>query len=181
VTEQPTLPFENSEPGLGSLHRRPRSGAGGHIPNTSSDKGDPSRTRARRDTIDTKSGTESDTARVALPFENRLGPSHHNAPETSGQAAVANYSTSGNKRQRVLLAIYEATASYHYAPGLTLDEMANRTGLIGNTVRPRKVELEHDGLVTDSGYKRSSNMGKSAVVWTLTEEGLRAAKELTDG
>jgi hypothetical protein len=60
-------PITNSEPGLGSLHRRPRSGAGGHIPNTSSDRG--TRVGPEPDRIDTPAGTESDTARVASPLE----------------------------------------------------------------------------------------------------------------
>jgi hypothetical protein len=185
VTEQPTLPFENSEPGLGSLHRRPRSGAGGHIPNTSSDRG--ARVGPEPDRADTPAGTESDTARVAPPFENRLGPSHHNAPETSGQAAVANYPRSGTQRAKVLVAIAfcsvldENLRARGFRFGATDDEIANAVGLVGNSVRPRRIELVRDGLVEDSGKRRSSNMGHPAVVWTLTEEGLRAAKELTDG
>jgi predicted ArsR family transcriptional regulator len=108
-----------------------------------------------------------------LPFENRLGPSHHNAPETSGQAAVANFPRSGTQRVRVLLALYSAD--------LTDDEIAHDTRLVGNSVRPRRGELVADGLVEDSGKRASSNFGHPAVVWTLTEDGLRAAKELTDG
>jgi predicted ArsR family transcriptional regulator len=65
--------------------------------------------------------------------------------------------------------------------GLTDDEIANKARLVSNSVRPRRGELVRDGLVQDSGHRRSSNMGHPAVVWTLTEEGLRAAKELTDG
>jgi hypothetical protein len=180
VTEQPTLPFKNSEPGLGSARRRPRSGAGDPIPNTSSDRGARAEAEARRDTTATKSGTKSVEARVT-PFENRLGPSHHNAPETSAQAAEANFPRSGTQRAKVLLAIHDAMRVDYWLAGLTLDEIANWTGLVGNSVRPRRRELEQDGLVEDSGFERSSNMGHPAVVWTLTEEGLRAAKELTDG
>jgi len=118
------------------------------------------------------------TEQPTLPFENRLGPSHHNAPETSGQAAVANYPRSGTQRAKVLNVIYQALM---FEDGLTLDEIANWTGLVANSVRPRRKELERDGLVRDSGKRKSSNMGHPAVVWTLTQEGLRAAQELTDG
>jgi predicted ArsR family transcriptional regulator len=111
---------------------------------------------------------------VAPPFENRLGPSHHNAPETSALAALDNFPREATQRQKVLIALYR------YGP-LTLDEMANITGLIGNSVRPRRKRLEQDGMVEDSGERSTTNMGKPAVVWTLTDEGLRAAKELTDG
>ena len=121
------------------------------------------------------------TDQAPLPFQNRLGPSHHNAPETSGQAAVANFPRSGTQRHRVLFHIWYWTGEQHTPHGLTDDEIANRTGLLGNSVRPRRGELQRDGLVKDSGYRRSSNMGHPAVVWCLTDEGLRAARELTNG
>jgi hypothetical protein len=126
------------------------------------------------------------TDHPTLPFENRLGPSHHNAPETSALAAIATKSRTGEDRVTVLLAIYHdgwivLPHGGRARGGLTLDEIANRTGLIANTVRPRRKELERSGLVVDSGLRRSSNMGKPAVVWCLTDEGWRAAKELTDG
>jgi hypothetical protein len=117
-------------------------------------------------------------------FENRQGPSHHNAPETSRQAAEANMPRSGTQRAKVLLTIYyESYRQNGYVEiagegGLTLDEIANVAGMIGNSVRPRRKELEEAGLVEDSGFKRSSNMGQPAVVWCLTDLGLRAAKEL---
>jgi hypothetical protein len=127
------------------------------------------------------------SAQPSLPFvENRLGPSHHNAPETSGQAAEANFPRSGTQRAKVLRSIYDTVVfapdlSVSWPGGLTLDEIANRTNLVGNSVRPRRKELEAAGLIEDSGRRRSSNMGHPAVVWTLTDEGLRAAKGLTDG
>jgi hypothetical protein len=119
------------------------------------------------------------TDQLPLPFENRLGPSHHSAPETSGQAAMANYPRSGTMRARVLWAVYRLTL--WGKGGGTDDEIANYAGMVGNSVRPRRGELVRDGLVDDGGHRRPSNMGHPAVVWTLTEEGLRAAKELTDG
>lgn len=114
-----------------------------------------------------------------LPFDNRLGPSHHNAPETSGQAAVANFPRSGTQRATVLDVIYRH--SWLRGHGLTDEEIATYAKLTGNSVRPRRGELVRDGLVVDSGERRGTWMGNPAVVWTLTEEGLRAAKELTDG
>ena len=88
-------------------------------------------------------------------------------------------SRTAEDRLAIFLAIYNAAWRTDRV-GLTDMEIANRTGLTGDTVRPRRGELVKDGLVEDSSYKRSSNMGNPAVVWTLTDEGLRAAKELTD-
>jgi hypothetical protein len=113
-----------------------------------------------------------------LPFANRLGPSHHNAPETSGQAAEANFPRSGTQRARVLLTIYRH--QWLRGHGLTDDEIASYSKQIGNSVRPRRGELVRDGLVEDSGQRRGSNMGHPAVVWCLTDDGMRAAKELND-
>jgi predicted ArsR family transcriptional regulator len=118
------------------------------------------------------------TDQPSLPFDNRLGPSHHNAPETSGQAAVANMPRSGSQRAKVLLTIARIASN---VDGLTDDEIAKYAGLVGNSVRPRRGELVRDGLLVDSGRRRSSWMGHPAVVWCLTDKGLRAAKELTDG
>jgi predicted ArsR family transcriptional regulator len=94
---------------------------------------------------------------------------------------VANYPRSGTQRAKVLLVLHHDLMYPGPEGGLTDDEIANRSRLLGNSVRPRRGELVADGLVQDSGHRRSSNMGHPAVVWTLTEEGLRAAKELTDG
>jgi predicted ArsR family transcriptional regulator len=85
---------------------------------------------------------------------------------------VANYPREASQRQRILTALYSAD--------LTDDEIANETRLVGNSVRPRRRRLVQDGLVEDSGKRTSSNFGHPAVVWTLTEEGLRVAKELAD-
>lgn len=123
-----------------------------------------------------KAGESGDPAQPSLPFENRLGPSHHNAPETSGQAAEANFPRSGSQRAKVLLTIFR----HLWLQGLTDDEIASYSKLVGNSVRPRRGELVKDGLVTDSGHRRGTWMGNPATVWCLTDEGLRAAKELTD-
>ena len=113
-------------------------------------------------------------------FSNKAGPSHHNAPETSHQAALANAPRSGTQRARVLLAIH----NFGYVDrngvgtGLNDDEIANASKLMGNSVRPRRGELHQGGFIEDAG-RRSSMLGNGSVVWSLTEKGRRAAMELS--
>lgn len=39
----------------------------------------------------------------------------------------------------------------------------------GNTVRPRRIELEELGFVEDSGARRPTHSGKMAIVWVVPE------------
>jgi len=55
------------------------------------------------------------------------------------------------------------------ANGLTDEEVSERTGLAGNTVRPRRGELERDGFVVDSGRTRATASGRRATVWITIE------------
>lgn len=48
---------------------------------------------------------------------------------------------------------------------LTSQEIEDRTGLEGNTVRPRLVELRAFGRVRDSGRTRLTRSGREAVLW----------------
>ena len=119
-----------------------------------------------------KPRTVEDQRRI---YENCVGPSHHSAPETSRQAAEANAPRSGTQRAKVLLALFGARSRHL---GLTDDQIAAETGLVGNAVRPRRGELVADGFVEDSGERRSSWMGHPAVVWTITARGALVAREL---
>lgn len=96
--------------------------------------------------------------------EDRPGPSHHNAPETSAQAALANAPRSGTQRARVLAALVR------YG-GMTDDDIGTLLNLSGNAVRPRRGELVAAGFVKDSGDRMPSDMGNPAVVWVATERG----------
>lgn len=46
------------------------------------------------------------------------------------------------------------------------------------TAAPRRLELVRDGWVEDSGRRRATDTGASAVVWILTDEGRRQHGEL---
>lgn len=47
----------------------------------------------------------------------------------------------------------------------TDEELAVRTGMEGNTLRPRRRELELMGLIRKSGEVRKTKSGRNAVVW----------------
>lgn len=53
--------------------------------------------------------------------------------------------------------------------GATLQEMEQTLGMAGNTVRPRRIELEEKGWVQDSGRRRPTDSGKAAIVWVVPE------------
>ena len=62
-------------------------------------------------------------------------------------------------RGRVLHAIHAS------AYGLTAQEIEDRTGIAGNTVRPRLVELRDAGLIVEGPRFRKTRSGRWAVVW----------------
>jgi hypothetical protein len=51
--------------------------------------------------------------------------------------------------------------------GATDEEVQRALRMPGNTERPRRQELEEQGLVIDSGLKRTTASGREAVVWVL--------------
>jgi predicted transcriptional regulator len=63
--------------------------------------------------------------------------------------------------------------------GATLEEIEVALDLSGNTIRPRRVELEAKGFVEDSGRTRKTTSGREAIVWvTPALIALRAAIKL---
>lgn len=49
----------------------------------------------------------------------------------------------------------------------TDEEMQTAGRFLGNTQRPRRIELAQLGMVCDSGVRRRTSRGKTAVVWQL--------------
>jgi hypothetical protein len=78
--------------------------------------------------------------------------------ETSRLAAAAIEPHRANLQRRV----YDAIVGNG---GLTAQEIEKATGLAGNTVRPRIVELVKAGSVIDSGTTRLTRSRRKAVVW----------------
>lgn len=95
--------------------------------------------------------------------------------DTALEAAVAIAPSAASLRREVLAAIAQ-----HGALGLTDEEGIRATGIVANTYRPRRVELDRGwrdipgGLVRDSGRRRKTDSGRTAVVWVATDEGHRA-------
>lgn len=81
---------------------------------------------------------------------------------TTIAARVSIHSIAKTLRRRVLLYIFERGSD-----GATLEEMEIALAMPGNTVRPRRQELEKKGLVVDSGRTRPTTSGRSAVVWVI--------------
>ena len=80
--------------------------------------------------------------------------------ETS-QAAAEAVDASGNAdatRGRILAALVR------YGP-MTGQEICERTGIIGDTMRPRRRELLKRGLIRQTGEKRKTKAGRDAEVW----------------
>ena len=87
-------------------------------------------------------------------------------------AAVANV-TAASSRARVLVAIAREGDA-------TNEEIAERTGLSGDTVRPRVGELRAGGYIERTGEKRLTTKGNEAELHRLTDDGWRKIRELQD-
>ena len=88
----------------------------------------------------------------------------HNGRDTSIDAAEQIRPDAGRLRKMVFDAIQAVGAE-----GLTDRECQLATGLQGSTQRPRRIELQRLGLITDSGQRRPTASGRQAVVWVAKE------------
>lgn len=84
----------------------------------------------------------------------------HNGTRTSRDSAseIRPHST----RLRAVVLAYVVSRG---AEGATAEEVERATGLAGNTVRPRLVELRESGCIEDSGVTRRTAAGRKAVAW----------------
>lgn len=105
------------------------------------------------------------------PTVNLAGKQHAPARTLDTERAAAELVTprTGTQRARVLDYIGEAGQR-----GATDEEVAAGLGMLANTERPRRVELEEGGWVRDSGRRRDTASGTAAVVWELTIVGRSA-------
>lgn len=63
-----------------------------------------------------------------------------------------------------------AVLRYLVANGPATDEAIQAgTGLSQNSERPRRIELERLGLVTDSGQRHQTATGRKAIAWCAVE------------
>ena len=84
----------------------------------------------------------------------------HNRTDTSVHAAERIRPRAGTKRAVVLEAIERAGGD-----GATIDEIAQATGFLTQTVCGRIAELRQDGWIQDSGRRRQTRHGANAIVW----------------
>ena len=82
--------------------------------------------------------------------------------DTSIAAYKANLAVAGTQRARVWRNIRDAGAS-----GVTDQEIQLDLEMTACTEHPRRGELVKKGLVEDSGRRRMTNAGRSAIVWRL--------------
>lgn len=82
---------------------------------------------------------------------------------TSKAAAIAAGPNANMLRLRVLEFISACGSE-----GATDDEVQIGLEMNPSTQRPRRIELERDGFVSDSGRKRPTRTGRNAVVWIAT-------------
>jgi hypothetical protein len=97
-----------------------------------------------------------------LPFGG-VAPSQRHSP-TSVAAAEAIEPKIGRLHRLVLQAL--AVSRY----GETDEDLMRLTGLGGNTLRPRRRELQLWGKVRDSGRTRPVASGKDAVLWEIAPQ-----------
>jgi hypothetical protein len=91
-------------------------------------------------------------------------------PDTSHKAAERALSRGSEDRKQAL------EAHRAHPEGLTDFELGDLVNRQQTSAGKRRGELRDLGLVRDSGARRASPSGSSAIVWQITEEGKNAAR-----
>jgi predicted ArsR family transcriptional regulator len=89
---------------------------------------------------------------LELPFQR--------ASKTSKDAARSMLDKAPSVRERVFITIWRTGRM-----GLTDEEIGDFLGIQGNTVRPRRVELEREGRIVALKIPRKTRSGRLATVW----------------
>lgn len=97
-------------------------------------------------------------------------PPHQQNSDTSRESAKA---VAPNFSARMML-ILEKIA---IVGGMTDEEGQYGLEIDGNSYRPARVTLAKHGLIMDSGERRKTNSGRSAVVWVATHLGESTLRE----
>ena len=101
-------------------------------------------------------------------FDNRTDPEANavknprTPTDTQREAAKRALPKSGTARAMVLAHIIHTN-------GATDEEIVEALGMNPNTERPRRKELQEQGWIVDSGIRRRTSSGTSAIVWTLND------------
>lgn len=97
-----------------------------------------------------------------MPYQN--GEAGWKATQTSAEAARSIRPSAANLRQRVLDDLLA-----HPGPA-TCDEIAERTGIPLENVRPRITELREAGRIEDSGIRRLTRFSKRSIAWRIARK-----------
>lgn len=106
-----------------------------------------------------------------LPLFDTAPRARSGDPRTSQAAADIDPARLGKGQLAVLKALYENR------DGLTDHELAALVGRPQTSAGKRRGELLDGGLVRDTGTTRLSPYAKACVVWQLTDDGVKAARE----
>lgn len=86
---------------------------------------------------------------------------------------VAGKSVKGAQTRKMRAQIFDAILRAR-SNGLTIEEIVDVTGIKLQTVCARRKELENKHLITDSGNRRPTSSGRSAIVWVVPTTVIRA-------
>lgn len=89
----------------------------------------------------------------------------HVDTQTSIEAASRIFSKTETLRQQVFNHIFVMGTT-----GSTDEEIELSLDIIGNTVRPRRRELQLSGRIKDSGQMRLTLSGRKAIVWVVDSD-----------
>ncbi len=97
-------------------------------------------------------------------FDDKLKlPVAANAPAQESRAAPKPVPPAGVPHKQIIM------AAFHAAPvGLTDEEGSDLTGIRMSGYGPRRLELVRAGKLVDSGERRPTKSGLSAIVWRST-------------
>ena len=79
---------------------------------------------------------------------------------------AAGKSVKGKASQQMRATIFDAILRAG-SSGLTIEEIVTKTGIKLQTVCARRKELEDKRLIMNSGSKRPTSSGRSAIVWVV--------------
>lgn len=112
---------------------------------------------------------------LAIDFT-ALFPPHQRKSDTSRASAQATAPKFSARMVSVLQEIYDRG---HL--GMTDEEGQELMNIDGNSYRPARVILSHNGMIRDSEIRRKTKSNRNAAVWMITEKGSRFLREANHG
>lgn len=112
---------------------------------------------------------------LTAPESPRRAAHHHQGHRTEISAAELVLPRAGILRRKALETIAASDG------GMTDQELAEATGEYLYTIAPRRSELLQSGWLRDSGRTRTTDHGRDAIVWELSDAGRAAYLPLVSG